>query len=256
MGRGLRIDYLGDSLRLTASALAGEHHARGHTIACAPDLGGVSMATPPDVVLHQPLDRTPDGLVGTCALARLLPAHALLVPMFSDFGSSHAMFVRHALRGNCHPKMLLHWLGCEQRTPCQVLDRVEHAAGLTAGVDFAGSFPPFDVSGPDLGEIMAERERFGRLLYVGAWSQSWSSWGDLTRLLAVGDGVVRNVNSELGRELKRAGIVAESCRWTAQRFTRFVVEHRSFIVAFGQSHLGYEPPADRHWWCTAMGQAS
>lgn len=250
MSSGLRVDYLGASMMLTAAAFAEEHRARDHRVSHHERLDELSLTTPPDVVFHHPLDRTAGGLVPTCALSQRLPDHVLLVPIFSDFGPSNEMFVHHALRGNCHPKMLLHWIGADRRTPTSVLDQVEAALEGTGGIDFTGSFPrSLDVTGADLGEVMASRERFGRLLYMAASSRSWATWGDLTRILALGDGVVRNTNGELGSVLKEARIIPADSRWTAQGFTRFVTEYRSFIVAYGQFHLDYDPPLEPFWWC-------
>ncbi len=242
----LRIDYLGAGMAFAASALGTEHEVRGHRPGRPSQPDDISVATPPDVVVHPAVERTDSGVLGVCALGALLPDHVLLAPGLRA-GPANAMMLRHVTQGNCHPKVLFHRLDVGVRTPSDLLDAVEVAVEKPPDVTCLDPLPPGLVLDADLGEIMVSRERFARLLYVAAVRRDWCGWADLTRLLNVGDGVVRNVNGELGTVLREAGIVPWELRWTAPAFSRFVVEYRSFIVCFGQHHLGYEPPPPVLW---------
>ncbi len=243
----LRIKYLGRNMDLPAEAFSAEHRRRGHRIDLAGAVDEVSMRPPPDAVAHAPLEKSSTDLISCCALAQLVPPSTLLFSIFQQVGPSHAMFVRHALRGNCHPRMLLHVPG-GHATAGAVIDKLEAAVEGPDDVRTTAAFPPELVTGcdPDLGEIMQDKTRFAELLYTAATNR-WGSWGDLTRLLSVGDGVVKNTNAELGRVLQASGIERTDEKWTAQHFARFVTEYRSFIVAYGQGHLGLPAPDEPFW---------
>ncbi|MCP3988821.1 MAG: hypothetical protein GY724_07095 [Actinomycetia bacterium] len=249
MGIRLRIDYLGSSMDLPAKAFAAEHQARGHEVKQRRTIADLPTIPPPDVVVHAPLDKTPAGLVSTCVLANHVVPTTLLVMMFNDVGNSHAMLALHARRGHCHPRLLLHWPGSIPRSPGAVVNEIEVAATRADRVSVTAPLPPgllIDAD-QDLGEVMGAKERFASLLYIAASHHQWGSWGELTPLLRVGDGVVKNINSELGGVLKDARLVPPGTKWTSQRFARFVTEHRSFIIAYGSGHLGLEPPAVPFW---------
>ena len=249
MGCRLRIDYLGSSMALPAKAFAAEHQARGHEVNHRRTIDDISMTPPPDVVIHAPLDKTAHGLVSTCLLANHVASTTLLVMMFNDVGNSHAMLALHARRGHCHPRLLVHWPGSMSSTPGGVVNEIEASA---TSPDQVANIVPLPAgllveADQDLGEVMEAKERFASLLYVAASNYQWGSWGELTPLLNVGDGVVKNINSELGGVLKDARLIPPGTKWTSQRFARFVTEHRSFIIAFGSGHLGLEPPAVPFW---------
>ncbi|MCP4226415.1 MAG: hypothetical protein GY773_24015 [Actinomycetia bacterium] len=234
---------------LPAKAFAAEHQARGHEVRHRRTIADLPTIPPPDVVVHAPLDKTPAGLVSTCVLANHVVPTTLLVMMFNDVGNSHAMLALHARRGHCHPRLLLHWPGSIPRSPGAVVNEIEVAATRADRVSVTAPLPPgllIDAD-QDLGEVMGAKERFASLLYIAASHHQWGSWGELTPLLRVGDGVVKNINSELGGVLKDARLVPPGTKWTSQRFARFVTEHRSFIIAYGSGHLGLEPPAVPFW---------
>ena len=250
MGFRLRIDYLGASTDLLAKAFAVEHQGRGHEVSHRYSLDDIPTAPAPDVVVHVPLDKTPQGLVSTCVVADHVPPTTLLVLFFNDVGRSHAMLAFHARRGHCHPRLLLHRADPTRwRSPSEVLDRIEEAATGDDRILLTADLPPglSILADQDLGEVMEAKERFASLLYAAASNRHWASWGDLTQILHVGDGVVKNINSELGGVLKDARLVPRDVRWTSNQFTQFVIEHRSFILAFGTGHLGFPPPEKPFW---------
>lgn len=249
MSTRLRIDYLGSSMDVPATAFAVEHLNRGHEVSSRRQLAEIPTGVAPDVVIHAPLDKTADGLVSTCLLARHVHEQTLLVPMLGDAGNAEGMFALHARRGNCHGKMLMHWLGSQLR-PTAVVDKIEMAATSPPRVAVTSEIERSLVidADQDLGEIMSLRERFAQLLYTAAVHPHWSNWGDLTKLMNVGDGVVKNVNSELGHVLKEARIIPRDDRWTSNRFVSLVADYRSFIAAHGQGHLGFELPEAPLWW--------
>jgi hypothetical protein len=250
MGYRLRIDYLGTSMDLPAKAFAVEHQARGHEVTHRERLCDIPTTPPPDVVVHAPLDKTPHGLVSTCALAGHVPKTTLLLMLFDNVGPAHAMLACHAQRGHCHPRILIHRLDSARwRSPAELIERIEAAATGPDRVTLTGPLPPglsADVD-QDLGEVMETKERFAALLYTAAVQRDWGNWPELAALVNVAPGVVKNTNSELGQVLKEARLVPWDTKWTSHQFSRFVAEHCSFIIAFGMGHLGFDPPARPFW---------
>ncbi|MGI9596619.1 MAG: hypothetical protein ACR2QK_10690 [Acidimicrobiales bacterium] len=265
----LRFAYVGPSMGLAKAAYAPWHEQRGHSCEYYRSAVQIPANPAPDVVVHAPLDRTVDGLVGACAIAMMVPKTTLLVAIFSTVGYSHAMFVKHALGGDCHPRMLLHYPNPKLRGE-DVVERMARAASSYDAVTTTAPLPTalcLDGVVSDLGQIMAENRRMAELLYLGATDRDWSQWKDLATRLHLADGTIKNLNAKLRDRLIEAGIVNRTRpmaaigpgdngmdadggppsknTWTAGQLVRFCTEHRSFILAYGQSHLEglSRPPA-------------
>ncbi len=257
----LRFAYVGPSMGLARAAYAPWHDARGHSAEYYPSAAQIPRNAAPDVVVHAPLERTDDGLVGSCVISRLVPDTTLLVPIFPTVGHAHAMFVKHALSGDCHPRMLLHYPN-PGLTGEDVVERMAKAAISNDARVTTAPLPAalcLDGVACDLGRIMAENRRMAELLYLGATDRDWSQWKDLSDRLHLADGTIKNLNAKLRDRLLEARIIpqgkpsgglpsstngsaasqGQSCRttWTAGQLVRFCTEHRSFILAYGQSHL-------------------
>jgi len=238
----LRIDFLGVGTELLFKTLSGELEEQGHEVNYRRAVSEIVLKPPPDVVVHLPFDKTANGLVSTCEVATVVPRTTLLVAYFNHVGNSHAMLALHFRRGNCHPRLLLHRPDGEGQSASAL---ASHMSKVAYGPDQVIITAPLPsglgvTADQDLGEIMATRERFAHLLYTAA-GHSWGTWGELTALMHVGDGVARNINAELGGVLREAGLAPWDARWTAQRLAGFVADHRSFILAFGSSHLNLTP---------------
>lgn len=259
----LRFAYVGPSLGLARAAYAPWHDARGHSCEYYRSAGQLPRNPAPDVVVHAPLDRTVEGLVGSCAISKMVPKTTLLVPIFSTVGYSHAMFVRHALAGDCHPRMLLHYPN-PKLTGGDVVELMARTATRGDALLTTEALPSaLCLHGmvDDLGRIMAENRRMAELLYLGATDRDWSQWKDLADKLHLADGTIKNLNARLRDRLIAARILSGirpyrgapaggngaavghapappgKATWTAGQLVRFCTEHRSFILAYGQSHL-------------------
>lgn len=222
--------------------------ARGHSVTVVDSVDDVPLSPLPDVIVHEPLEKCSYGVAGSCALASRFPEQTLLLAVFCDIGPSRAMFLHHAMAGRCHPRMLLHWPGNDDWWEEEGQGLMERAVAREPIVERVAVFPSdLDFKADcDLGVLM-DRKGFRDFLHLAAVHTDWGSFADLDKLLNVAKGVSKNTSSKLGTELKRRGLVAADRDWTAQRLKGLVSSHRSFILAYGQGHLGLPRPTAPIW---------
>jgi len=241
----LRVVYLGTRLAFALEAASAEHKQRGHFVTTCKLVTDIPLNPTPDVVIHHPLNSMGGGFEGTCRLSSILSKNTLLVAVFPLTGPSHAMFAFHALKGRCHPRVVLYLLP-EDRcfSSDEFVGLIETAVSRNGHVVTTESFPDSLrlKASRDLGEVMSRRGRTGELLYRAASDPTWGNWSELSRRLNMSEGSVKNLNTKLGQELKRIGLVDPGQDWGMTAFTRLITAHRSFILAYGQGHLNFDPP--------------
>ncbi len=246
----IRVWYVGPTMDLVAMAYRSAHDTVHHNLKYHPSLEAMMAdQIPPDVVVCSPLARThPGGIEGACAIHTIVPPTTLIVCLFTRVGYSHAMYVKHALGGHCHQRMLLHY-PLPHVTGPMVVTRIDEMARRLGGgkqiqtvAPLPSSLLPFKGDVVGLGEIMAGNEGLARLIYTAATHRGWSSFQDLARELNLAEGTTKNLKLSLKKALVEAGLFPSDVKWTVGKFVRFVVEYRSFILAFGNKHLGMEEP--------------
>ena len=256
----VRLAYVGPNMDLAERAYRPVHVEMGHATRYVRTVSDVArMRLVPDAVVINPLVSTPVGIDGACAMQAVVPNTTLIVALFTSVGSAHAMYTRHALAGGCHPRMLLHYPD-PMLTAEDVVTKVDVLVRGNGGgppVSTTGHLPEPLVAGSTrtgLGVLLTEECRskrsangsltWARLLYVAATDSTWKTWKDLANLLDFAEGHVKNTKARLGKELKSsvlfdqplAGVPGSRDAWTIAEFTRFVVEHRSFIRAYYEHH--------------------
>ena len=247
----IRVSYVGPTMDLVAEAYRAPHERLSHSVTYHASIDGLTTtAVPPDVVVCNPLARIhPGGIEGACAIHDVVPEHTLVVCLFTRVEHSHAMFVKHALNGSCHPRMLLHYplphIGVDEVV--EKLDSMARRQGGGSPIQTVAPLPnsllPFGPEVKDLGSIMAENEGLAKLIYTAATYRSWSTFSDLAREMNQAEGTTKNMKLALKKALTEAGLFpASEIKWTLGQFVRFVVEYQSFILAFGNKHLGFEEP--------------
>ena len=264
----LRFAYVGPNMDLVMAAYSTDHRTYNHEAQHVRSVSSVNNLRPlPDVVLVNPMVITVDGVPGACALQEIVSPDTLIVALYTSLGSSHSMFTRHALSGCCHPRMLLHY-PTPPLTATDVvgkIDQMTRGRGGGPAIDTTGHLPnelSDGLEATDLGALLAEEAdnhrskeslTYARLLYAAAVDTTWSTWGDLANILGFALGHVKNTKAKLGRDIRtrvmpvrshEVGVPPEMRNtWRIAEFTRFVTEHRSFIRAYCEHHLGMTPPA-------------
>ena len=268
----LRITYVGPNMELFQAAYRSDHHRFHHESRYVRTVADLRLMRPmPDVVLISPLVITPAGIRGACAAQAILPPSTLLVVLYNSLGSSHAMYCRHALAGNCHPRILLHY-PTPALTATDVVARIDTVARGRGGgpqVATTGHLPGELTLGretTDLGRLLSDDTdshrnnaslTFARLLHAAAVDPTWATWKDLANRLGFAEGHVKNTKAKLGRHIRNEVMVRHSATdpsthvgvprdqraaWRIAEFTRFVTEHRSFIRAYCEHHLDLDHP--------------
>ena len=258
----LRIAYVGPNMDLVQAAYRDDHEQPSHETMHVRSVPDVRLLHPmPDVVVLNPMVVTTEGVAGACALQAIVPANTLIVAIYSSLGNSHTMYTRHALAGDCHRHMLLHYPSptLQSERVVNKIDRMARAHGGGPRIDTTGHLPDelTAASGTtNLGRLLFEDSQnhrsetsltYARLLYVAAVDPTWATWRDLANQLGFAEGHVKNVKAKLGRAIhsrvlpgraQDVGVPLDQRKaWRIAEFTRFVTEHRSFIRAYCEHHL-------------------
>ncbi len=238
----IRVGYVGPNMDLALGAYRGEHQARGHQIEYYSNPDHLPKAPFPDVVVIGPLQEGNGRIEGPCLVSGFVPPTTLIVAIGTAQGRSHAMWIKHALDGHCHRRILIHYPrpNCHAR---QIVEQVDRAARQSGDLfRTTGAIPePLLLNGAsmDLGQLMDDPS-LTELLFLAATDRDWSTWSQLARKLGLAEGTTKNRMSKVGRLAFDGGLLPsganESQRFRAADFVRFVTEHRSFIRAYYQ-HL-------------------
>ncbi len=254
----LRIAYVGQNMDIARAAYMAEHVYLNHETHYVKSVADIRHLQPrPDVIVINPLVITTNGIEGPCAAQNVVAPHTLIVVLFPSLGSSHTVYYVHASKGNCHPRMLLHYPS-QSLSATDVVNKIDQMARGKGGgrlIDTTGHIPSelaFGRHAFDLGDLIATNAdkhsngelTYGRLLYAAAVDPTWGAWKDLAARLDFAEGHVKNVKGRLGREIRKRvkatdiGVPrSQATTWPLVEFTRFVTEHRSFIRTFCENHL-------------------
>lgn len=235
----LRIAYVGPGMDLAMAAYAAVHVALHHEVDYFPGPDQVPRAPSPDVVFIAPLPIRNGRIEGPCLVSGLVPSTTLIVALATTQGHSHAMFVKHALGGRCHQRILVHYPrpGFTAEDLVSRVDAVARQEGPTAG-SLCGvpDFLDLREAKLDLGQIM-EDQTLSDFLYVAATDPDWSSWKELAELVGYSEGTVKNRMSTFGKKAEAAGLIPPrdpDGKYRIGAFLRYITEHRSFIRAHAQ----------------------
>lgn len=236
----IRIGYVGPSMDLAHAAYRDGHRLLGHVVEYYLSPGHLPMSPPLDVVITAPLVWKNGRMEGPCLLSLCLPPTTLIVALATVEGPSHAMFVKHALGGRCHPRILVHY-------PVPTFAAVDFVERIDVVCRRPGPVAEVVCAIPDaldlrsakkdLGQIMSDT-KLTEFLYVAATDRSWSTWRELADKLGFSEGTIKNKMSQFGRLAAKAGLTNPKAdpqsKYRAADFVRYIQEHQSFIRAYAQ----------------------
>lgn len=247
----IRITYVGPLMDLIMAAGETWHRRFGHAVDHRAKVEDLLHQYPaPDVVVCRPLAKSDQGLVGACALQSVIGPGTLLVALVADVDGSHAQWAHHSLVGACHPRMLIHY-ATPAVDPEELVGAIDRAARRNnSRVETTRPLPKNLLLPPeveDLGQIMADDDRFARLLYAVAVHGRWETDEAIASTLHITRGSLKNLKTQLRNRLYESGCLPAEVSWSSVHLVRCVAEHLDFIEAFVPHHcetvLAPEPMA-------------
>lgn len=241
----LTVAYVGPNMNLAHAAYAAAHTEAKHKVAFF-NVNEFRSANDwhHGIVVVAPLVPQTGSVAGPCYLSTFLPETTLIVAIGIAQGASHAMWVKHALEGRCHARIVIHY-PTGRIDPKKFVDSIEQLANAdtTSGERFyerhrlpAELSRQVDGASQDLGQMM-EARRFRRILDEAAKvddEHEWESWADLAKKVGVTPGTLKNHVAEFGRIAAASGLLT-SQNATGIRvasFVRFAISNRWFIWAY------------------------
>ena len=230
----VRIAYVGPNMDLAKAAYLQRHLELGHQVEYYLRPEDIPEAPKPDVVITLPLVQRNDRVEGPCLLTTLVEATTLIVALGVSHGQSYSMWVKHALEGRCHDRILIH-NPTPSMSASDVVEEINRRARQPGPITETTASLPNELllngAKRDLGQLMDERN-MGDFLWHAA-TADWAMWSELATKLGLAEGTVKNRMKCFAVTAKEAGLIDKGTeQFRIVNFIRFLAAHYSFINSY------------------------